>query len=237
MAQCARLPSAGKRRLVVLTGARQTGKTTLARQVYADLRYLNLDAIEEREALRGLRSASWGRAVGAAVIDEAQKEPGVFDKVKLAYDERQVAFSVLLGSSRVLLLDRVRESLAGRAFVYDLWPLMASELRHADHEVSRAPAARSPHRRAGVVRGDPGCRAGAAARRRGHESRRGPGSSRGLGRHAGAAGARRRRPPRVAALLPADVARARPRGPDPRLRPAAVSRAAAAGDGCAPVSS
>ena len=135
----ARLPSAGKRRLVVLTGARQTGKTTLARQVYADLRYLNLDAIEEREALRGLRSASWGRAVGAAVIDEAQKEPGVFDKVKLAYDERQIAFSVLLGSSRVLLLDRVRESLAGRAFVYDLWPLMASELRHADHEAPARP--------------------------------------------------------------------------------------------------
>ena len=136
---CARLPSAGKRRLVVLTGARQTGKTTLARQVYADLRYLNLDAIEEREALRGLRSASWGRAVGAAVIDEAQKEPGIFDKVKLAYDERQIAFSILLGSSRVLLLDRVRESLAGRAFVYDLWPLMASELRHADHEVPARP--------------------------------------------------------------------------------------------------
>ena len=146
---CTRLPSAGKRRLVVLTGARQTGKTTLARHVYADLRYLNLDAIEEREALRSLRSTSWGRAVGAAVIDEAQKEPGVFDKVKLAYDERQIAFSILLGSSRVLLLDRVRESLAGRAFVYDLWPLMASELRHADHEVrprARCSIASSRHR-------------------------------------------------------------------------------------------
>ena len=84
-----RLPSDGKRRVVVLTGARQTGKTTLARQLYRHLRYVNLDAIEEREAMRGLRSGSWGRAVGPAVIDEAQKEPGVFDKVKLAYDERQ----------------------------------------------------------------------------------------------------------------------------------------------------
>lgn len=133
-----RLPPADKHRLVVLTGARQTGKTTLARRLYPDLRYVNLDAIEEREALRGLRSGSWGRAVGPAVIDEAQKEPGVFDKVKLAYDERQIAFSVLLGSSRVLLLDRVRESLAGRAFVYDLWPLMASEVR--------CPAAAPPER-------------------------------------------------------------------------------------------
>ena len=130
----ARLPSAGKRRLVVLTGARQTGKTTLARRMYADLRYVNLDAIEEREATRGLRSGSWGRVVGPAVIDEAQKEPGVFDKVKLAYDEQQISFSVLLGSSRLLLLDRVRESLAGRAFVYDLWPLMASEVRSTAEE-------------------------------------------------------------------------------------------------------
>ena len=134
-----RLPSTGKRRLVVLTGARQTGKTTLARQLYRDLRYVSLDAIEEREAMRSLRSGSWGRAVGPAVIDEAQKEPGVFDKVKLAYDERQIAFSVLLGSSRVLLLDRVRESLAGRAFVYDLWPLMSSELRSAAGETPARP--------------------------------------------------------------------------------------------------
>ena len=134
-----RLPSADKRRLVILTGARQTGKTTLAQHLYPNLRYVNLDGIEEREALRALRSGAWGRTVGPAVIDEAQKEPGVFDKVKLAYDERQIAFSVLLGSSRALLLDQVRESLAGRAFVYDLWPLMASELRSAADETPARP--------------------------------------------------------------------------------------------------
>ena len=124
-----RLPAGDGRRLVVLTGARQTGKTTLARQLYTDLRYVNLDAIEDREAVRSIRSADWDRVVGPAVIDEAQKEPGVFDKVKLAYDAERLAFSVLLGSSRILLLGRVRESLAGRAFIYDLWPLTASEVR------------------------------------------------------------------------------------------------------------
>jgi len=123
-----RLPSGRKRRVVILTGARQTGKTTLAKHLYPDLRYVNLDAIEEREAVRAIRTANWTRAVGPAVIDEAQKEPTVFDKVKLAFDEGAIAFSVLLGSSRVLLLDRMRESLAGRAFVYELWPLLASEV-------------------------------------------------------------------------------------------------------------
>jgi predicted kinase len=63
----------------VLTGARQTGKTTLARRTYPELRYLNLDSIEERAALRGVATSGWARSVGASVLDEAQKEPGVFD--------------------------------------------------------------------------------------------------------------------------------------------------------------
>jgi len=112
----------------VVTGARQTGKTTLALDVYRDLRHVNLDAIEAREDLRTIRSDDWGRTVGAAVIDEAQKETSVFEKLKYAYDKGQVDFSVLLGSSRILLMDRVKESLAGRAFLYDLWPLMPGEL-------------------------------------------------------------------------------------------------------------
>jgi uncharacterized protein len=124
-----RLPAPGQRRIVVITGARQTGKTTLARRVYPELRHLNLDAIEEREALRSVRTRAWGRTVGPAVIDEVQKEPGVFDKVKYAYDEGLVDFTVLLGSSRLLLLSRIQETLAGRAFLYDLHPLMASEIR------------------------------------------------------------------------------------------------------------
>lgn len=131
-----RLPRSGRRRLVVLTGARQTGKTTLARSLYSGLRYLNLDAIEEREAVRGLRAAAWAQAVGPAIVDEAQKEPEVFDKVKFAYDDGSLPFSALLGSSRILLLDRVRETLAGRAFLYELWPLMLSEIH--------SPAGESP---------------------------------------------------------------------------------------------
>ena len=134
-----RLPKSGRRRLVVLTGARQTGKTTLARRLYPRLRYLNLDSIEEREAARDLPTAAWAETVGPAVVDEAQKEPVVFDKVKFAYDEGNLPFSALLGSSRILLLDRVRETLAGRAFLYELWPLMLSEIRSPAGESPEAP--------------------------------------------------------------------------------------------------
>jgi predicted AAA+ superfamily ATPase len=123
-----RLPDTTTRRVVVLTGARQTGKTTLCRRTFERLRYISLDAPENRDALRELSTAAWAETVGNAVIDEAHKEPSVFDKVKYAFDEGKISFTVLTGSSQILLLKKIRESLAGRAFFYELWPLMQCEL-------------------------------------------------------------------------------------------------------------
>ena len=125
-----RLPApSDPRRIVVLTGARQVGKTTLARALYgSDLRYLNLDSPGERERLRAVPAEAWAKVVGPAVLDEVQKAPGLLDKVKWAYDEGALAFSVLLGSSRILLLEQIRETLAGRVFLYELWPLTVGEL-------------------------------------------------------------------------------------------------------------
>jgi len=123
-----RLPDVSTRRVVVITGARQTGKTTLCRRVYDGLRYVNLDAPENRNALRELSTVAWAETIGNAVIDEAQKEPSVFEKVKYSFDDKKITFTVLTGSSQILLLQKIRESLAGRAFFYELWPLMACEL-------------------------------------------------------------------------------------------------------------
>jgi len=122
------LPGLEQRGLVLLTGARQTGKTTLVRDLYAALPYFNLDAVEYREQLAAISTFAWSEMVGAAVLDEVQKEPALLDKVKFAYDEGDLDFSALLGSAQILLLKRVKESLAGRVFVYELFPLMLSEL-------------------------------------------------------------------------------------------------------------
>ncbi|MBI5487442.1 MAG: ATP-binding protein [Deltaproteobacteria bacterium] len=122
------LPASTERRLILLTGARQVGKTTLVRAGYGELRYVNLDGMEEREALRGIPAARWADDVGAAILDEAQKEPSVFEKVKYAYDAGRVDFTVLLGSAQILMMERVRETLAGRVFVHELWPLTVAEL-------------------------------------------------------------------------------------------------------------
>ncbi|RMG66508.1 MAG: hypothetical protein D6710_12445, partial [Nitrospirae bacterium] len=117
-----------KKEIVLITGARQTGKTTLARSKYADLRYINLDAPENRDAIRLIPTELWYKDVGDAVIDEAQKLPVVFEKIKYAYDVGDISFQVILGSSQILLLKKIRETLAGRVSIYELWPLMMCEL-------------------------------------------------------------------------------------------------------------
>ncbi len=133
------LPASTHRRLVVLTGARQTGKTTLAKAKYPELRYINLDAPENREMLRKISTPMWGKTFGNAVLDEAQKEPVIFEKIKYAYDEKGISFSLILGSSQILLLKKIRESLAGRVAIFELWPLMMSEIHAEDYAADVRP--------------------------------------------------------------------------------------------------
>lgn len=84
--------------------------------------------MENREILRSSSALNWHRDIGKAIIDEAQKEPSLFEKIKYAYDEDKISFQILLGSSQIMLLKKIRESLAGRVWIYQLWPLMFCEL-------------------------------------------------------------------------------------------------------------
>ncbi len=128
--------SKGPPRLLLVTGARQTGKTTLVKNRFKDCPYFNCDSLEAREELKAVPAREWDKVVGNAIVDEVQKEPAIFDKVKWAFDEGQLRFTVLLGSSQILLMKKVRESLAGRVFVHELWPLMIGELAaHGSGEV------------------------------------------------------------------------------------------------------
>jgi uncharacterized protein len=77
------------------------------------LNYINLDAPENRDKLTQVSSMVWANTVGCAIIDEAQKLPDCFEKIKYAFDAELVPFTVLLGLSQILLLQKVRESLAG----------------------------------------------------------------------------------------------------------------------------
>ncbi|MGM0504628.1 MAG: ATP-binding protein [Bacteroidota bacterium] len=126
------LPDDTKNIIVLLTGARQTGKTTLLKKRYSRLPYYNLDAIEYREQLKDISSFSWVNEVGEAVIDEIQKEPGLLDKIKYSFDDGSLRFSALSGSARLLLLRQIRETLTGRVTVQELFPLIMNELMNFD---------------------------------------------------------------------------------------------------------
>jgi uncharacterized protein len=128
------LSSLSGKKLILLTGARQTGKTTLVKKLYPGLRYINLDAPENRDLIKKIPTPVWYRDIGDVVIDEAQKEPSVFEKTKYAWDDGKISFCVLTGSSQILLLKKVRESLSGRISIYEQWPLMVCEIYNSEKE-------------------------------------------------------------------------------------------------------
>ncbi len=115
-------------RLLVLTGARQTGKTTLAGEAFPDLAFISLEDPVSRPNWSRLSASDWIERYPRAILDEVQKAPGVIESVRAAHDASAKVKYLLLGSSQILLLSRVRESLAGRAAVEDLWPLTLPEL-------------------------------------------------------------------------------------------------------------
>lgn len=114
-------------RITTLTGARQTGKTTLVKQVFPEFGYISLEDPITRPDYAALSAAQWHQQYPSVVLDEVQKLPQLIESVKATYDEYPDAHFVLLGSSQILLLDQVKESLAGRTASIELFPLTLPE--------------------------------------------------------------------------------------------------------------
>ena len=115
---------------VVVTGARQTGKSTLAEQlVPGERRYATLDDLDVLDTVRHDPEALVGGSA-AVTLDEVQREPSVLHAVKRAIDrDRTPGRFLLTGSANLLLMRRVSESLAGRAVYLTLWPMTRREQR------------------------------------------------------------------------------------------------------------
>lgn len=113
--------------VTVLTGARQVGKSTLLQHEFPDFTYLTFDDYALREQARLDPQSLWGNT-DRLIIDEAQKLPAIFDAIKLAVDQAGMKRKFILsGSANLLLMRRVTESLAGRAFYLELLPLTWGE--------------------------------------------------------------------------------------------------------------
>lgn len=116
-------------RILVLTGARQTGKTTIAKTLFEDYEYLSIEDPVLSQALSQLSSKQWKTNYPKAVLDEVQKTPNLIRSIKSVYDQWDEPRYILLGSSQLLLLKKVKESLAGRCDIKEMYPLTLPELR------------------------------------------------------------------------------------------------------------
>lgn len=117
------------KKMVFLTGPRQAGKTTLAKEVakhFPNSVYLNFDHREDREMMR---QESWPQASDLLILDEIQKMPKWKNYLKGLYDTKPEHRKILVtGSARLEVFNQVGDSLAGRFFLHRLLPLSPAEL-------------------------------------------------------------------------------------------------------------
>lgn len=114
---------------VVITGARQVGKSTLLQNEFSDFKYVSLDDFSSYKQAKLDPSSLWVDT-DKIIIDEVQKAPEIFPSVKIAIDKskRKKRF-ILSGSSNLILMRSVTESLAGRAAYFEISPMLFGEIR------------------------------------------------------------------------------------------------------------
>lgn len=120
---------------ILLTGARQVGKTTLLRRLFPEAAYLTLD---DQSAAAGARSSPASFLVGRGeplILDEIQYAPNLFRELKILIDrDRRPGRYVLTGSQSFPLMAGVSESLAGRCAILNLGSLSWKEVMRAGAE-------------------------------------------------------------------------------------------------------
>lgn len=114
--------------VVVITGARQTGKSTLVRKLGPDREYLTLDDFGVLEQAQRAPDQLLARGP-RLTLDEVQRAPHLLLAIKRAVDEHRTPGRFLLtGSANLELMASVSESLAGRAVYVTLWPMTRGEV-------------------------------------------------------------------------------------------------------------
>jgi uncharacterized protein len=118
-------------RVTAILGARQVGKTTLAREIVkarkGETRYFDLEDPADRDRLADPMLAL-RKAKGLVVIDEIQRAPDIFAPLRVLADQPRGARFLVLGSAAPELLKQASETLAGRISFYDMKGLALDEV-------------------------------------------------------------------------------------------------------------
>ncbi len=123
---------------VTIQGARQTGKTTLARMVFPDYNYVNLEDPKALILAKSDIESFFDNYPSPLIIDEVQLFPEILRAVQVRVDaHQQMGEFILTGSHQPLLRENISESLAGRTAIIELFPLSIEELMRAGIDLKK----------------------------------------------------------------------------------------------------
>lgn len=120
--------------MIAIIGPRQSGKSTLAKRMFPQHTYLDMQdaylfdfANNDPKGFLNIYKNEHG-----IIIDEAQYAPALFGQIKVEADkDPKPGYFILSGSKNFLLHERISESLAGRVYFYTLLPFSIKELKRA----------------------------------------------------------------------------------------------------------
>jgi predicted AAA+ superfamily ATPase len=119
--------------VICLTGPRQSGKTTLVKSVFKDYAYVSLENVDAMMAAKeDPRRFLAPHKESGLIVDEAQRVPELFSYLQGIVDSSgRMGRYILTGSQNFLLLEKITQSLAGRAAILHLMPFSAAEVQVA----------------------------------------------------------------------------------------------------------
>jgi len=125
--------AAKSRPVVLLTGVRQAGKSSLLKKLFSNAEYITLDKVLLAQEAEENPTKFLNRFDKQVIIDEIQYAPSLFRDLKIKVDEdrNQKGKWILTGSQQFVLMQQVSESLAGRIRLLNLGSLSATELNQA----------------------------------------------------------------------------------------------------------
>lgn len=133
---------------IILTGARQTGKTTLLKHLFPQYTYISLDLPSIAEMAENEPQAFFDAHPPPVIIDEAQYAPKLFRQLKVLIDRerKKKGQYIITGSQNFLLMENITESLAGRVGLAQLDTFSSNEI------VQGNPAALDVKKRSEIIR-------------------------------------------------------------------------------------
>lgn len=118
--------------VLAITGPRQSGKTTLLKQMFPKYEYFNLENPETLFMIENDPAGFINSQQNKIIIDEVQRVPQLLSYIQSIVDEKKVMGNFIVsGSENLLLSEKINQSLAGRAAYVELLPLSNQELMSA----------------------------------------------------------------------------------------------------------